>query len=131
LNIFITGSTGFVGKNIIKFLNSKHTFSIYNRKSKITIHEDTILHFAGKAHDLKKVSHTNDYYKVNYELTKEVFDAFLLSDASIFITLSSVKAVADSIQNPLTEVYIPNSGGFTWDNTIAQNKTITINLRDN
>ncbi len=108
MNIFITGSTGFVGKNIIKFLNSKHTFSIYNRKSKITIYEDAILHFAGKAHDLKKVSHTNDYYKVNYELTKEVFDAFLLSDASIFITLSSVKAVADSIQNPLTENYLPN-----------------------
>jgi len=108
LNIFITGSTGFVGKNVIKFLNSKHSFSIYNRKSKISIHEDAILHFAGKAHDLKKASHTNDYYTVNYELTKEVFDAFLLSEASIFITLSSVKAVADRIQNPLIENYLPN-----------------------
>lgn len=108
MNIFITGSTGFVGKNVIKFLNSKHSFSIYNRKSKISIHEDAILHFAGKAHDLKKASHTNDYYTVNYELTKEVFDAFLLSEASIFITLSSVKAVADRIQNPLIENYLPN-----------------------
>ena len=108
MNIFITGSTGFVGKNVIKFLNAKHTFFIYNRKKEITIHEDAILHFAGKAHDLKKVSHSNDYYKVNYELTKEIFDAFLLSDATIFITLSSVKAVADSIHDPLTENHLPN-----------------------
>jgi dTDP-glucose 4,6-dehydratase/UDP-glucose 4,6-dehydratase len=35
--------------------------------------------------------------KVNTELTKEIFDAFLTSEAKVFITLSSVKAVADEV----------------------------------
>jgi nucleoside-diphosphate-sugar epimerase len=36
------------------------------------------------------------------------FDAFLSSDAKIFITLSSVKAAADTLESVLTEVHHPN-----------------------
>jgi nucleoside-diphosphate-sugar epimerase len=66
------------------------------------------MHLAGKAHDLKKTLNPEEYYQVNTELTKTVFDAFLASDAKVFITLSSVKAVADVVQGELTEEYIPN-----------------------
>ena len=41
-------------------------------------------------------------------MTKTVFDAFLASDSKVFITLSSVKAVADKIQGELNEEHIPN-----------------------
>ena len=58
---------------------------------------------AGKAHDLKRVSSPDEYYNVNTELTQKVFDEFLASDARIFITLSSAKAVADEVDNELTE----------------------------
>jgi len=108
LNIFITGSTGFVGNNVINYFKSNHTFSIYKRKNKITINDNVILHLAGKAHDLKNVSSFDEYYKVNTELTKEVFDAFLTSEAKVFITLSSVKAVADEVDGELTEDLTPN-----------------------
>jgi len=37
-----------------------------------------------------------------------VFDAFLASDAKVFITLSSVKAVADEVKGELSEEQIPN-----------------------
>ena len=37
-----------------------------------------------------------------------MFDAFLISNAKVFITLSSVKAAADSIESILTEEHTPN-----------------------
>ena len=63
---------------------------------------------AGKAHDLKNVNDQSEYYIANTEFTKQVFDQFLESDAKVFITLSSVKAVADKPETELTEDYIPN-----------------------
>jgi|LakMenEpi03Aug12_release.lakeMendotaPanAssembly.Ray.scaffolds.fasta_scaffold525120_1 nucleoside-diphosphate-sugar epimerase len=106
-SIFITGSSGFVGKNIIHYL-SNYNFTIYNRASKIVINEDVILNLAGKAHDLKKISNSTSYYEANTEFTKNVFDSFLNSDAKVFITISSVKAVADELTIDLTEDYTPN-----------------------
>jgi nucleoside-diphosphate-sugar epimerase len=69
---------------------------------------EVIIHLAGKAHDLKNTSNPDEYYLVNTELTKKVFDAFLCSNAKTFITLSSVKAVADEVNGVLTEENIPN-----------------------
>ena len=37
-----------------------------------------------------------------------MFDSFLLSDAKVFISLSSVKAVTDELDGELTEEFIPN-----------------------
>ena len=107
-SIFITGSTGFVGKNVLKYFNSNFVFNKYNRESIVDIKEDIVLHFAGKAHDLKNVSNFEEYYIVNTELSKKIFDCFLESEATVFITLSSVKAVADEIDCELTEEYVPN-----------------------
>ena len=42
------------------------------------------------------------------ELTKIIFDRFIESDAKVFITLSSVKAIADKLDTILTEEYFPN-----------------------
>lgn len=107
-SIFITGSTGFVGRNIIQYFNSNFEIFHYLKNTKINIKQDIVLHIAGKAHDLKNTSTSQDYYKVNTELTKNVFDIFLKSDAKVFVTLSSVKAVADELDCELTEDYIPN-----------------------
>jgi nucleoside-diphosphate-sugar epimerase len=106
-NIFITGSTGFVGKNIIKYFKCKFEFILFLRNDEIKINEEVVLHFAGKAHDLKNTSNPQEYYDVNTELTKKVFDAFLQSTSKVFIILSSVKAAADNINDELTEDFIP------------------------
>ena len=84
-NIFITGSSGFVGKNLIKYLESTYLFYKYQKNSLIDINQDIIIHLAGKAHDLKNVSSSEDYYNVNTELTKKVFDEFLSSNVKVFI----------------------------------------------
>lgn len=108
MSIFLTGSSGFVGKNIISYFGKEVAISKYERDSVISIQEDIVIHLAGKAHDLKKVNSDTDYYLVNTELTKQVFDSFISSNAKVFITLSSVKAVADELDSELTEEHIPN-----------------------
>lgn len=47
---------------------------------------DAIVHLAGKAHDLKKTASGREYYEVNYELTKRLYDHFLQSDAKNLFT---------------------------------------------
>ena len=113
MSILLTGSTGFVGKNILSHLKNLH-FKILSRAQLINIEinvfldVDTIVHLAGKAHDLKRTSNPNEYYQTNFELTKNLYDAFLKSNATKFIFISSVKAAADSLESVLTEDYIPN-----------------------
>lgn len=81
---------------------------MFKKNSLIKINHDIVIHLAGIAHDLKRASSSDKYYEVNTELTKKVFDAFLASDAKIFITLSSVKAAADDVEGELTEHHLPN-----------------------
>lgn len=108
MSIFITGSSGFVGTSFLNIFNNEVVrVSSKGQESKIDDAE-VIIHLAGKAHDLRKISSSKEYYDVNTELTKEVFDAFIASEAKIFITLSSVKAVADEINCILTEDHRPN-----------------------
>jgi len=108
MSVFITGSSGFVGKSFIANFSEEKSIQ-WKRGNEININSAlVVMHLAGKAHDLKKTLNPEEYYQVNTELTKTVFDAFLVSDAKVFIILSSVKAVADVVQGELTEEYIPN-----------------------
>ncbi|QIH39501.1 NAD-dependent epimerase/dehydratase family protein [Flavobacterium sp. Sr18] len=112
MKITITGSTGFVGTNLRKYLKTSHEIESmrvrYASNQRFDIKTDVIIHLAGKAHDLKKVSKPTDYYEANFELTKQLFDAFLLSEASVFIFMSTVKAVADTVDGILKEDAVAN-----------------------
>lgn len=107
-SIFITGSGGFVGESVIKYFHTIYVFYRFSKNNEININQDVVLHLAGKAHDLKNISNPSEYYQVNTELTKKVFDSFLTSNSKVFITLSSVKAVADEVEDNLTEEHIAN-----------------------
>lgn len=106
--IFLTGSSGFVGTNLYKNLKSKFNFTFYKKEMPIQINENIVINLAGKAHDIKKTSSPNEYYEVNTFFSNSVFDAFISSNAEVFITLSSVKAVADKLDSILNEENIPN-----------------------
>ncbi len=107
-SIFLTGATGFIGSNLIESFNVEYTIINFQRNLPILINQNIVIHLAGKAHDIKKVNQPDEYYLNNTDLTKKVFDAFLDSDAKVFIMLSSVKSVADEIQGELTEDHVPN-----------------------
>jgi nucleoside-diphosphate-sugar epimerase len=106
--IFLTGQSGFVGSNFINSFSKQYHFKFYDRNDELAISENIVLHFAGKAHDLKNTLNKSEYYEVNTELTKKIFDAFLESKASVFITLSSVKAVTDKVLGKLYEDVTPD-----------------------
>ena len=108
MNFFLTGSTGFVGTYLMRTLESRFNFIKFSRNSKLAINAHVVIHLAGKAHDIKDAKNFEEYYNVNTELTKTIFDAFLASEAKVFITLSSVKAVADQVEGELTEQHHPN-----------------------
>ena len=106
--IYLTGSSGFVGTSFLNYFKIE-TVRVSLRVEDSDINGTKIvIHLAGKAHDLKKTANSDEYYQINTELTKDVFDAFLLSNAKVFITLSSVKAVADEVEGELKETQKPN-----------------------
>lgn len=107
--IFLTGANGFVGSHIqeSQFFKDK-SFRRFDRKNIDLNSIDAIFHFAGIAHDIEGIYSKDDYFNVNLELTKRIYDEFLVSDVPLFIFLSSVKAVADKCDEPLTEYSLPN-----------------------
>lgn len=110
--IAMTGSTGFVGTNLQNHLKSYHKIDLFSVRyipnQQFNIKADVLIHLAGKAHDLKRVSKPSDYYEANFELTKQLFDAFLDSESEVFIFMSTVKAVADEVNGILKEDEMPN-----------------------
>jgi nucleoside-diphosphate-sugar epimerase len=119
MKMLITGINGFVGQNLRPYLANDFDIHCISRHGKIggftyaqffneTIGYDALVHLAGKAHDLKKTAEDSQYYEVNYELTKRLFDRFLASEAKTFIYISSVKAVADIVEGVLTEEVVPS-----------------------
>ncbi len=110
-NVLITGYSGFVGKTLLPYLENSNikTFGVSLKlvpQPDLT-HIDSIIHLAGKAHDLKSVSQPDEYYAINFNLTKELYDTFLKSNAKKFIFISSVKATADIVEGKLTESDVP------------------------
>src|SRR5690554_5809157 len=95
MKTIITGATGFVGQNLSVYIQEQqiHTQSVSLRKPTWTAEIDTtadaIIHLAGKAHDTSNTSSTDEYFKVNRDLTIALFDEFLNSNINDFFFFSS------------------------------------------
>lgn len=113
MKIIITGASGFVGQNLSEFLESEkaevQALSLRQTdwKQNIDKQAKAIIHLAGKAHDTENTSEETEYFKVNRDLTIEVFKEFLASDIQDFFFFSSVKAAVDTIDEVLTEDISP------------------------
>ncbi len=117
MKLLITGATGFIGKSLTNYFNSKNysydnLFIRYKENQHIDIDADVLVHLAGKAHDFNSHKNLQEYEQANYFLTKQVFDGFLNSNATVFIFMSSVKAIADSTNGIVTEETIPNPKSY-------------------
>lgn len=109
MKVLVTGGSGFVGKNLNEYLKDKNI-----EISNISLREDNwinrvgndytaLIHLAGKAHDTANSSSPDEYFKINRNLSITLFDYFLKSEIRDFFYFSSVKAVADTVENILTE----------------------------
>ncbi|MDC1027303.1 NAD-dependent epimerase/dehydratase family protein [Candidatus Thioglobus sp.] len=109
-NIFITGSTGFIGKQLVKSIDSNNirVLSRTNQKGYDTIvcnlekdsipvdalnNIETVFHLAGFAHDMRNdIKIKNLCKKVNVDATVELANLAVKSGVKKFIFVSSVKA---------------------------------------
>jgi nucleoside-diphosphate-sugar epimerase len=136
LNI-ITGVRGFVGGNLEQFFKSQNkqvlgisrksegkNISYENLNSELINTSRSFIHLAGKAHDLKNTYEDSIYFEVNTELTKRLFDQFLDSKCEVFIYISSVKAVADKLDEQLTEDHVPSPVTVYGKSKLAAEKYI-------
>lgn len=127
--ILITGITGFVGSNLVEYLQGNEDIQIfgYSRDNKgakerfenIEFLSDlsaivldryfinTIIHLAGIAHDLSGNYSKSDYENVNHKWTVDIYDQFLKSKVDKFVFVSSIKALVDHADEEITENYKP------------------------
>lgn len=114
MEIQITGISGFVGRNLSTHLkqygNTVEGLSLRDAgwKNNLNTQGDAIIHLAGKAHDTSNTSSPEAYYKVNRDLTIELYNEFINSAVKDFFYFSSVKAVADTVISVLTEDNLAN-----------------------
>lgn len=104
--IVISGSTGFIGRNLVDAISGSTGLSLRDEHWRKEIRLATcIINLVGKAHDHKGSATEGDYFHANVNLTKEVFYEFLNSSADLMIHVSSIAALEEleSI-NPLTEL---------------------------
>lgn len=112
MKIIITGTSGFVGQNLMPYLKDQgmDIFPLSlrgNWQRQMPQDADAIIHLAGKAHDVKNTSEADEYFKINTVLTKALFDLFLQGRARDFFYFSSVKAAADNVKDVLYEDVAP------------------------
>lgn len=103
MRVQLTGASGFIGSNIRKLIKVEFVSSKISLANSFTINANIFIHLAGLAHDIDGKIGSKDYYSINTDLTKKAFDAFLLSNASKFILLSSVKSIRNESDSIITE----------------------------
>lgn len=97
--VLVLGASGFIGQNLIKYLQPNFETSAIslrneNWKSKVDSF-DVFINLVGKAHDHNGTATEKDYYYANLDLTKEIFNQFLTSDATLLIHISSLAALEE------------------------------------
>jgi nucleoside-diphosphate-sugar epimerase len=100
--IAITGYTGFVGKSLVPFLLKHYDLVLVSLRNSDLIKTDwssidTIIHLAGKAHDMKNKS-PKEYFDVNHKLTIQLADIAKENKVKHFIFISTVKVYGDHLK---------------------------------
>ncbi len=107
MKVVVTGANGFVGSRFMQYSQAKfHLRPISLRSNDLTATvlwgTDTILHLAGKAHDMQ-AKNEQEYFDVNFELTKKLALKAKAEGVNHFIYISSVKVYGQEDRTTLDE----------------------------
>ena len=99
MKVLITGSNGFIGKNLVSHLQENENIEIihFNKGDSFEVIEDNvndidfIFHLAG----VNRPKDATEFYEGNTELTKKIVDLIKYKDIPLLIT-SSIQAVKDN-----------------------------------
>lgn len=112
MKVYLSGASGFVGQNLKPYLEDRkyeiEKLSLRNKNwgNNFDLESNAVIHLAGKAHDTSNTSSEDEYFKINRDLTIDLYNVFLSSEIRDFFYFSSVKAVADTVENVLEEEVI-------------------------
>lgn len=112
MRIIVTGASGFVGQNLCSFFESinssvqKLSLRTPGWFNSLDNSASALIHLAGKAHDTSNTSAGQEYFKVNRDLTIDLYNVFLKAEIKDFFYFSSVKSVADTVDGVLEEEVI-------------------------
>lgn len=148
--IVLTGVRGFVGTNLKEYLSAKTNFTLIgasrNKESlknkryaldDICSYEEiyegkhqfnAYVHLAGMVIGVKNKGEDSDFFEVNYEQTRKMFDRFVKDPlAKKFIFISTIHVVTEKPQGILDENYDPQpftpygKSKFLAENYIKEN----------
>lgn len=98
--VVVLGNNGFLGKNLMQEFPQATGVSLRDNTWERDIeNSDVIINLIGKAHDHKGTANEKEYYVVNVELTKRIFNAFLKSSSKVLIHISSIAAIQEYNSN--------------------------------
>ncbi len=99
--IYFFGSSGFIGQHLLNNLKGQN-IEVEERSARGSFWERAndelaliYVNLVGKAHDHEQLAKEEDYYFVNVELTKRIFNEFVHSRAELFVHVSSLAAVEE------------------------------------
>lgn len=128
--VVITGVRGFVGQNLKKYLKENSQFELIGssrdkaalEKHKSSLNQicsyddicagmlnfDFYVHLAGKVIGLTNEGDDKEYFKINFEQTKNIFDRFTEDkNAKKFIFISTIHVVTEKPDRVIDESYEP------------------------
>jgi nucleoside-diphosphate-sugar epimerase len=145
--VMVTGASGFIGQHMVNRLLSRDikVHALVRRRDfrfsdEVEVFEgdisdsdtvkravagvDTVIHLAGKAHDLSGRDEAKDYFAVNVEGTRNLLDCCNNSQVKHFIYFSSVKAMTESNEDMLDESFVPKPTTPYGESKLAAEKIV-------
>lgn len=122
--VLVSGASGFIGSSLCAYLQQAG-FNVRRLSHRLVKNDEhscvmdlahdfcssdvlygvkTVFHLAGKAHALAEtIQDEEEYFKINTEGTRKLLEAAKQAGVQKFIYFSSVKAVGDSVCQPMDE----------------------------
>lgn len=109
MKITLFGASGFIGKNLMEQLQQKYAVSQISVREKDwkqnLFDSDIYINLIGKAHNHNGEAKEEDFYQINVNLLKDIFESFINSKAKLFIHISSIAALEEfESSHELTEI---------------------------